>query len=90
MFLPACTPDNLGPLSSHTGLETLRRKDRPRLSSLAGLSHSPRLQRLVIYLAKRLDDISDLRGRAEIRELELVSCKRLTRIDDLAEGEGLA
>jgi internalin A len=89
VFLLAYTPDNLEPLSSHTGLESLRMKDRPKLSSLAGLSHFPRLQRLGIYLATRLDDISDLRGRSEIRELELVSCKKLTRIDDLAECEGL-
>lgn len=89
VFLLAYTPDNLEPLSSQTGLETLRLKDRPRVSSLAGLSHFPRLQRLGIYLASRLDDISELRGRSEIRELELVSCKKLTKINDLAECAGL-
>jgi hypothetical protein len=89
LFLLAYTPDNLEPLSSHAGLQTLRMKDRPRLSSLAGLSHLPKLQRLGIYLATRLIDISELRGRSEIREIELVSCKKLTRINDLAECTGL-
>jgi Leucine-rich repeat (LRR) protein len=89
LFLLAYKPDNLEPLSSHVGLETLRMKDRPRLSSLAGLSHFPRLQRLGIYLASRLEDISELQSRSEIRELELEFCKKLTRIDDLAECTGL-
>ena len=85
VFLLAYTPDNLEPLSSHTGLRTLRMKERPRLGSLGGLSHLPRLRRLGIYLATRLEDISDLRGRSEIQELELVSCKKLTKIDALAD-----
>lgn len=89
VFLLAYTPDNLEPLSSHAGLETLRLKDRPKLSSLAGLSQFPGLQRLGIYSASRLEDISELRGRSEIRELELVSCKKLTRINDLARCAGL-
>ncbi|WP_077490457.1 hypothetical protein [Sinomonas mesophila] len=89
LFLLDYRPDNLEPLSSHTGLETLRMKDRPRLSSLAGLSHFPRLRRLGLYLASRLTDISELRGRSEILELELESCKKLMRIDDLLECTGL-
>jgi hypothetical protein len=89
LFLLAYMPDSLEPLSSHSGLQNLRMKDRPKVKSLAGLSQLPRLQRLGIYLASRLDDISELRGRSEIREVELVSCKKLTRIDDLADCTGL-
>lgn len=89
LFLLAYTPDNLEPLSTHVGLESLRMKDRPRLTSLMGLSHFPKLQRLGVYLASRLDDISELRGRQGIRELELVSCKKLRKLDDLAECTGL-
>jgi Leucine-rich repeat (LRR) protein len=89
LFLLAYTPENLEPLSEHAGLQTLRMKDRPRLRSLAGLSYLPRLERLGIYLGARLDDISELRGRSEIRELELDSCKKLRNINDLAECVGL-
>jgi hypothetical protein len=64
-------------------------KDRPKLTSLAGLSHFPKLQRLGVYLASRLGDISELRGRQDVRELELVSCKKLTKLDDLAQCIGL-
>jgi internalin A len=89
LFLLAYMPDNLAPLSSHSGLQTLRMKDRPRLRSLSGLSYLPKIQRLGIYLAARLDDISELRDRSEIRELVLDSCKKLRRIDDLAGCLGL-
>ncbi|WP_139346547.1 leucine-rich repeat domain-containing protein [Sinomonas mesophila] len=89
LFLLTYTPDDLEPLSSHVALETLRMKDRPKLSSLAGLSQFPKLDQLGIYLASRLKDISALRSRSAIRELELESCKKLKKIDDLAECVGL-
>jgi hypothetical protein len=89
LFLLAYMPDNLEPLSSHSGLQTLRMKDRPRLRSLSGLSCLPNIQRLGIYLAARLDDITELRDRSEIRELELDWCKKMRRIDDLAGCVGL-
>lgn len=80
---------DLSPLAPLRALSDITLKDRPKLQSLTGLSKLPEIRRLGVYLAKDLDDVTDLQGRSGIEELELECCRKLSRLDDLAGCVGL-
>ncbi|TXK17718.1 hypothetical protein [Homoserinibacter sp. GY 40078] len=82
-------PRDFLPLRSLTQLAELVLKDRPRLTSLGGLSAFPGLRLLGIYLASGLTDIAELEGRSEIEDLALQGCRRITRLDALTGCVGL-
>jgi hypothetical protein len=88
-FLRDYQPADLTPLVALPELVELTMKDRPRLRSLAGLSalQGPRL--LGVYMAKDLGDIEDLTGTSAIEDLALESCRKIERIDALANSASL-
>lgn len=81
--------DTLEPLSGLGRLRRLVLMDRPRVRSLAGLAGMPGLQALGTYLAKDLGDLTGLRGRTTIEELELEGCRKIAGLEDLAEWTAL-
>ncbi len=84
-FLLGYRPADLTPLGNLRHLTQLVMKDRPSLKTLTGLSQLPGLGVLEIYLAKNLSDISDLSGRSTLDTLVLQSCRKVERLDDIAE-----
>jgi len=76
-------PDDLTPLAPLADLTWVSMKDRPRLRSLTGLSALPKLVDLGVFLAQKLDDISELRGRSNLENLDLQSCRLITSTCDL-------
>jgi hypothetical protein len=81
---------DLQPLSRLVGLRRLALTDRPLLRSLGGLSSLPDLRALGVFMAKDLDDVSELQGRSAIEDLELEGCRKLSTVDALAGCVGLS
>ncbi len=87
--LDAYGPEDLGPLTGLRNLSSISMKERPRLRSLHGLSELVLLDTLGIFLAARLEDTSELRGRELLTRLDLQACRRLNSVEDLAGCTGL-
>jgi len=51
------------------------------LESLSGLADWPKLKVLGVFLARRLQDTSDVAGLASLRELEFEDCPALDHLD---------
>lgn len=89
LYLEAYRPHDLSPLTSLAALKAITLKDRPRLRSLAGLAELSSLRKLGVFLAKDLADITELRARPELEELQLQSCRKIEQIDDVAACQNL-
>ncbi len=85
LFVLSYTEADLMALRWNSSLRRLRFKDRPSLTSLAGVEVLQNLRELGVYLAP-LDDLEPLRGLdSALEELHLESC----RFHDLAPIENL-
>lgn len=82
--LDAYDADDLTPLAGLRDLSSISMKDRPKLRSLDGLGEFVLLDALGIFLAARLEEVSELRGRDLLTRLELQGCRKLTTLADLA------
>lgn len=87
--LDAYSADDLAPLAGLRDLSSISMKERPKLRSLHGLSEFVLLDTLGIFLAARLEDVSELRGRELLTTLELEGCRKLASVEDLAGCTGL-
>lgn len=68
----------------HVGLQRLTIKEAPYLESLSGVGDLRELSELVVGLARRLSDISDVAGSASsLREFKLESCPAIASLDDV-------
>jgi len=76
---------DLTPLSPLQSLRRLRMKDRPALTSLAGLDELVSLRSLTIAEGRRLTDITNLSGVVgrQLEALNLDNCRRLDDLDSL-------
>jgi len=81
--------DDLTPLAGLRELSSLTLGERPKLRSLHGLGEFPLLEELRLFLAARLDDVTELRGRDLLTKLELEGFRKLTSVADLAGCTGL-
>lgn len=88
-FLRGYGENDLTPLAGLTALRGLEMKDRPRLTSLEGLSALTGLRSLGIYLAKDLSDIGALADRSDLERLALEACRRIDELDALSGCVGL-
>jgi hypothetical protein len=82
LYLGSYNETDLTPLSTLSALTSLTMKDRPRLSSLAGVEAFPWLAQLGIHLALNLEDISALATSASpvLTTLQLPACKKVVDI----------
>jgi hypothetical protein len=76
--------EDLTGLRWNSALARLTLKGAPRLRSLSGVELLPQLSVLKIFAAKRLSDITDVRGVAgSLKELELEACAAIASIESL-------
>lgn len=65
-------------------LERLTLKEAPYLESLSGLSGLPMLEKLGVFLTRKLHHISDIAGLASsLRDLEFEDCPGIAVLDDV-------
>jgi hypothetical protein len=67
----------------HVALERLTIKEAPYLESLSGLGDLVNLTALGIFLARRLNDVSEVSGLVSLEQLEFEDCPSLDTIDDI-------
>jgi hypothetical protein len=92
LYLGSYNPRDLTPLAQSRQLRSISMKDRPSIESLAGIDAFPLLEKLGIYLAKGLRDLSDLASASaprHLRELQLESDRGITRLDEIGTATNL-
>ncbi|HEY9478149.1 MAG TPA: hypothetical protein VIQ26_06930 [Microbacteriaceae bacterium] len=92
LYLGSYNPRDLTPLAQSTQLRSISMKDRPYIESLAGIDAFPLLEKLGIYLARGLRDLSDLASASaprHLRELQLESDRGITRLDEIGMATNL-
>ena len=92
LYLGSYNPRDLTPLAQSTQLRSISMKDRPYIESLAGIDAFPLLEKLGIYLARGLSDLSDLASASaprHLRELQLESDRGITRLDEIGMATNL-
>jgi hypothetical protein len=67
----------------HIGLQQLTIKEAPYLESLSGLANLDDLDKLVVKLARGLQDTGDAAGLVALREFELEDCPAINGLDDV-------
>jgi hypothetical protein len=92
LYPTSYNPRDLTPLSRNQQLLVISMKERPYVESLAGLDAFPLLERLGIYSARGLSDLSDLAAASaprHLRELQLASDHGITRLDEIGTATSL-
>ena len=92
LYLGSYNPRDLTPLAQSRQLRSISMKDRPYIESLAGIDAFPLLEKLGIYLARGLSDLSDLASASaprHLRELQLESDRGITRLDEIGTATNL-
>jgi hypothetical protein len=92
LYLGSYNPRDLTPLAQSRRLRSISMKDRPYIESLAGIDAFPLLEKLGIYLARGLRDLSDLASASaprNLRELQLESDRGITRLDEIGTATNL-
>ena len=92
LYLGSYNPRDLTPLAQSRQLRSISMKDRPYIESLAGIDAFPLLEKLGIYLARGLGDLSDLASASaprHLRELQLESDRGITRLDEIGTATNL-
>jgi hypothetical protein len=92
LYLGSYNPRDLTPLAQSRHLRSISMKDRPYIESLAGIDAFPLLEKLGIYLARGLRDLSDLASASaprNLRELQLESDRGITRLDEIGTATNL-
>lgn len=90
LYLGGYRPHDLRPLRHLAGLQTLRMKDYPSLTTLDGVQAFSQLQNLLVALARRLIDITAIEALAHtLRDLNLETCRKIPDLRPIAECRAL-
>jgi hypothetical protein len=86
LYVGHYSPDDLQPVSGLRSLRKLRLDDRPSLRSLHGVEALVRLEDLTVAVARKLSDISGVRGIASsLRCLDLESDRNLPDLEPVSQ-----